>query len=103
MFKKCRQIKQISNLKANDDQSVVTPPVCVLTLKRLEAFRVLQVNVEEGGIFLDENPLLLNDIWEFETRFNEAKLVQSAIYSVADDMKMDLNVKQIYFRRAFKL
>ncbi|CAN6866478.1 unnamed protein product, partial [Brassica oleracea var. botrytis] len=65
----------------------VVPPVQVLTLRRMEAFRVAEVNAESGEIFPDETPLSMT-----EKRFNEAKFVHSVIYSVADDMKMNLKL-----------
>lgn len=70
--------------------SAVVPPVRVLTLGRKEAFRVAHVDTESRVITLDEEPVPLVDLWAFEKRFNEAKFVHSVIFSVADEMKMDL-------------
>lgn len=78
--------------------SAVIPPVSVLTLKRMEAFRVLGGNVEAG----EEKPLALEDIWKFETTFNEAKFVHSVFYSVADDLNMNLEVKTQLFISSLK-
>lgn len=47
-----------------------------------------------------ETPLSKAEMWAFEKRFNEAKFVHSVLFSVADDMHMNLKVTQyviIYF------
>ncbi|CAN6866470.1 hypothetical protein Bca4012_046813 [Brassica carinata] len=70
--------------------SATVPPVRVLAEKRMEAFRVADVSVEERQIILDETPLSKAEMWAFEKRFNEAKFVHSVLFSVADDLHMNL-------------